>query len=138
MCQFASLFHNPITGEVKIHDLNSHGNTEKKLKLDLKVWREGHYLPNGKFELRFNLDDRFDKQECEERFARQFPDFISFLNWCFEQREYLNGSLDLSSLTTLDPKVKLPEKIGSYLYLRSLNYQEKQELKKKYPQFTII
>jgi len=47
MCEFASFFYNPKTGEIKVWDLTSHGNTEKALGLDLSVWGEGHYRPDG-------------------------------------------------------------------------------------------
>ena len=159
MCSFASFLHNPSTGEIKVWDLNSHGNTEKKFKLDPKVWREGHYLPNGNIELRLAEDDRVDKVEYETAFKNRFPDFTSFFNWAlktgidFSGSLYLRslttldpkvklpkecGSLYLSSLTTLDPKVKLPEKISGYLDLRSLTSTEKEDLRKKYPHITII
>ena len=48
MCEFISFFHLPDTGEIKVWDLESHGNTEKKLELDMKKWREGHYTPKGR------------------------------------------------------------------------------------------
>lgn len=116
MCQFASFFHNPLNGDVAIHDLNSHGNTEKKLKLNLNIWREGHYLPDNTFELRFCDTDKVDKIECQERFKNRFPSFISFLNWAFREKEFLIGdSLDLNSLTSV----------------------EKAELRKKYPNISI-
>jgi len=164
MCQFISLFHNITNGEVAVYDLNSHGNTEIKLNLNKNVWREGHYLPKGEFELRFNDEDRVDKVEYETAFKNRFPDLITFFNWAVEQDGVLkqlecdsldlssltsldpkvklptkiSGYLDLSSLTSLDPKVKLPTKISGYLDLSSLTNTEKDELRKKYPHIHII
>ena len=60
MCQFASFFHNPVTQEIKVAVLDSHGETEKQLNLDPTIWREGHYLPAGEIELRLTDDDRVD------------------------------------------------------------------------------
>jgi len=37
MCQFISFFHNPETGEIKVKDLESHGNTESMLGLNTKT-----------------------------------------------------------------------------------------------------
>jgi len=34
MCRFISFFHRPDNGDVVVHDLSSHSNTEKKLKLN--------------------------------------------------------------------------------------------------------
>lgn len=99
MCRFASFFHNPLTSEVVVHDLKSHGNTEQALKLNLKIWREGHYLPNGEIELRLEAGDRVDKVEYCNSFHGRFPTFISFLNWAFEKickDEKYGGSLYLS------------------------------------------
>ena len=124
MCQFASFFHNPLTGEVVISDLNSHGNTEQKLGLNTSIcpqhygqWREGHYLPDGSFELRFDDADRVDKVECKERFINRFPNFISFLNWAFKQDTYnTSGGLYLRGLTSAKGLV-LPKTVGGSLYL---------------------
>jgi hypothetical protein len=119
MCNFASFFHNPLNGDIVIHDLNSHGNTEQKLKLNLNIWREGHYLPTGKFELRLTDTDKVDKVECEERFKNRFPTFISFLNWTFKQEGCKSGWLELNGLTSAKDLV-LPKTIGGWLYLNGL------------------
>ena len=86
-----------------MHDLESHGNTEQALKLNLKVWREGHYLPNGEIELRLTEDDRVDRVEYLNAFKNRFPNFVSFLNWTFERickDGNYSGGLDLSALTS--------------------------------------
>ena len=103
--------------------MNSHANTEKKLELNLNIWREAHYLPDGKFELRFNDTDRVDKAEYEESFRNRFSTFISFLNWAFKQESYLGGSLDLRGLTNTEGLV-LPKEIGGSLDLRGLTNTE--------------
>lgn len=96
--------------------------------------------------------------EYNTAFKNRFPTFIDFFNYAMGQVDYKCGSLDLSSLTNLDPKVKLPEKCGSLylssltsldpkvklpkeisdcLYLSSLNQTEKEKLRKKYPKIYI-
>ena len=72
MCQYASFFHNPLTGEVQVSVLDSHGETEKKLNLDPEIWQDGHYLPNGEFQLRLTGDEKIDKVEYEEKFRNLF------------------------------------------------------------------
>ena len=120
MCEMASFFHLPATGEIKVWDLMGHGETEKELKLDLKIWREGHYEPNGKIELRFTDTNRVDRVEYETAFRNRFPTFISFLNWGFSEiGEKYSGWLDLSGLTSADG-LKLPSSISGWLDLRAL------------------
>ncbi len=121
MCKMASFFHNPLTGEVVVKDLTSHGNTEKALNLNLNIWREGHYTPEGEIELRFNDTDRVDKVEYETAFKNRFPSFVSFLNFAFDVigREYYNGSLSLNGLTSAKGLV-LPKSIGGWLSLDGL------------------
>ena len=103
MCKFASFFHNPLNGDVVVSDLLSHGNTETKLKLNNKVWREGHYLPNGTIELRYTADDKVDKVVYEEAFKNRFPRFVDFFNWAMNQvcaNGVYGDSLDLRGLTS--------------------------------------
>ena len=106
MCEFISFFHTPFPEElaISILDLNSHANTEKKLKLNLNLWREGHYLPNGELILRLNPSDNFDQIELENKFKNQFPTFISFFNYCGEKlpESIVEGIefLDLRGLTS--------------------------------------
>ena len=105
MCQFASFFHNPLNGGIKVAVLDSHGETEKKLSLSSNIWREGHYLPNGKIELRLTDDDRVDKIEYESAFRGRFPTFISFLNWAIKEmgaERLYGGSLDLHGLSSAE------------------------------------
>ena len=103
--------------------MNSHSNTEQKLKLNLNIWREGHYLPNGKIELRVADKDRITQAECNERLKSQFPTFIDFLNWCFRQDINIGGGLYLRGLTSAKGLV-LPTTIGGGLYLRGEVRQE--------------
>ena len=90
MCKLIALFHNPINGDIKVYDLQSHANTEKHLELNRAIWNEGHYLPDGEIELRLKDTDRITKQECEERFKQQFPTFISFFNWCTDNKSSIS------------------------------------------------
>ena len=134
MCQFISFFHNPENGEIRVYDLNGHAETENKLALDNNVWCEGHYLPSGKIELRLDPAKNYDQDKINSRFLSTFPNFVSFFNWAIAQKGvYLGGGLDLSGLTTLDPKVKLPDSIGGWLYLSGLTETDKEILRKKYP-----
>jgi len=96
MCRFISFHHNPINGDIKVAVLNSHSETEKKLNLNLSIWREGHYLPNGTVECRTLDKDRVSSKECCKRLKRKYPTFIKFFNWAVFQPESVGGSLDLS------------------------------------------
>ena len=117
MCQFISFFHRPDTGDIAVWDLNSHSNTGKHLKLNLNLWCEGHYLPDGTIEARIHDKIRESQKECEDRIKTKFPTFLDFLNWCFKQDINIVTSLDLSSLTNAKGLV-IPQGVTS-LYLRS-------------------
>jgi hypothetical protein len=120
MCRLASFFHLPATGEVKVAVLDSHGDTEKQLNLDPKIWREGHYTPEGNIELRLTDEDRVDRTEYETAFHNRFPSFINFLNWAFKEiGDKYGGWLNLSGLTSAKDLV-LPKEIGDSLYLNGL------------------
>ncbi|MFA5388839.1 MAG: hypothetical protein WC312_03695, partial [Candidatus Omnitrophota bacterium] len=119
MCKYASFFHLPSTGEVKVAVLDSHGETEKKLNLDPKIWREGHYTPDGNIELRFADDDRVDRVEYKTAFENRFPNFKTFMKWANKQDVTVGGSLYLNGLTSAKDLV-LPKTIGGWLYLSGL------------------
>ena len=120
MCRTCSFFHNPLTGDIVVSDLSSHSETEKALKLNLKVWREGHYLPNGEVECRVSEEDRVTRDECDARMKLRFPTFVSFFNWAMRELNYtVKGSLDLSGLTSAKDLV-LPTSLGGSLYLSGL------------------
>ena len=143
MCKLASFWHNPNTGDIAVSVLDQHDATAKALKLNEKIWREGHYLPNGEIECRVAPEDHATQDECNARLKARFPTFIEFFNWAlgevckdgvFSGALYLNsltsaaglklpteisGSLDLSSLTSA-AGLKLPTEISGYLYLNSL------------------
>jgi hypothetical protein len=107
---------------VAVYNLESHGDTEKHLNLNNKVWCEGHYLPSGKVICRVNDEARTTQQECEDRLLNRFPTFISFLNWCLKetkQEESYSGSLSLDGLTSAKELV-LPKTIGGSLSLNGL------------------
>ena len=132
MCEFCSFFHNVTNGDVAVHDLKSHGNTENKLNLNKNIWREGHYLPDNHFELRFNPDDRVDQQECKDKFKNRFPTFVSFLSWALKEvapdGDY-NGLLDLGGLTSAKDLV-LPKTVSGSLDLGGKTYSSIAEAKK--------
>ena len=122
MCQFISFFHRPDNGDVAIFDLTSHSNTQAKLSLNEKLWREGHYLPSGQIVCRVAPDDKITEQECNERLKNHYPSFVEFFNWAMGETCKIgiySGSLDLSSLTSA-AGLKLPNKISGHLDLRSL------------------
>ena len=128
MCQFISFFHNPLNGDIAVSDLNSHGNTETELKLNKNIWREGHYLPNGGVELRFNPDD-ITPENYEEHFKNRFPTFIDFFNYCImstNSKETFGGYLDLRGLKSAKGLV-LPKSVGGYL---DLSYNVRAEYEK--------
>ena len=126
MCELNSFFHNPVTGEVKVKDLNSHGNTEKELSLDLKYWREGHYLPNGKIVARVEPNDKKTEAECVERIGQSFPRFVDFFAWALKETNQLKdfkGHLSLNGLTSAKDLV-LPKSVGD-LSLNGLTSEER-------------
>ena len=136
MCRMASFHHKPNMGDIviKIYDLESHGNTEKALKIDPTVWAEGHYLPNGEIELRLNNNMRVDKTEYETKFKNRFPSFISFFNWAVDEG-WNSETVDLYSLKSAEG-LKLPSGVKK-VYLYSLKSAEKGKLRKKYPNLDI-
>ena len=83
MCKMVSFWHNPINGDLAVYDLMNHSVTQKQLNLNEKVWREGHYLPDGTVECRVTDADRTTQEECNERLKNRFPTFMDFLNWTF-------------------------------------------------------
>ena len=131
MCQFVSFFHNPLTGDIKVHNLEHHGETENALQLDKKIWREGHYLPNGEIVCRLAPEDRITQEEANARLQSRFPTFALFLNWALIElnlTENYPGSLYLRGLTSAKD-LKLPSTIGGYLDLRGSVQKEYDELK---------
>ena len=118
MCRLASFFHNPKTGDIAVFDLVHHETTATELKLNQKIWREGHYLPNGKIECRVIDDDHITMDECNERLRSRFPTFKDFFNWAIiESKSNLefNGDLDLLGCDLKG--LTLPQSIGGSLDL---------------------
>ena len=117
MCQFISFFHNPNTDKIKVYDLCGHSQTSEALNLDLKVWREGHYLPNGTVECRVLSTDRKTQAECNEQLLSKWPTFKDFLTMCLATigKKY-GGNLYLSGCDLKG--IVLPESVGGSLYLR--------------------
>ena len=112
MCRFISFHHNPISGDVVVSDLESHSDTEEKLKLNLNVWREGHYLPNGEVELRLCDNDRVDTDEYKSSFLKKYPTFASFFKFALRetnQEKKYKGSLDVRGCDLKG--IKLPENV---------------------------
>jgi uncharacterized protein YjbI with pentapeptide repeats len=114
MCKMASFWHNPINGDIAVYDLTSHSGTQEYLKLNEKLWREGHYLPSGEIECRVCDGDREEQEECNERLRNRFPTFKDFLLWALTQN--ISGSLDLRGCDLKG--ITLPQSIGGWLYLR--------------------
>ena len=117
MCEFASFFHNPKTGEIKVWDLMSHGNTEEKLKLDLNVWREGHYKPSGEVVCRVTEEDEkksYTEKYCTEMLKQKLPTFNAFLKYALLRlpKKY-EGSLNVRGCDLKG--VEIPEKYKSKL-----------------------
>jgi len=85
MCRYISFFHHPQTHDVLVSDLNSHGNTERDLKLDPDgPYREGHYLPDGEIECRLADEDikaGCTTADCEAAIRAKWPTFNDFEEW---------------------------------------------------------
>ena len=99
-------------------DITSHGETEKELNLNVKLWHDGHYLPDGSVECRLP-DDKKDIS-MEAYVKERWPTFVEFYLWALAQHgqdKHYKGWLDLSSLTTIPDGFKLPDSIGGSLYL---------------------
>ena len=133
MCEFASFFHHPKTGEIKVAVLDSHGGTEKTLGLDPKgPWREGHYRPNGQIVCRVMPEDGISANECAQGLRKRFPSFVKFLAWALaetRQTEVYGRNLYLHGLKSARGLV-LPKSVGGDLYLRGLSAAEREELMK--------
>ena len=116
MYRFISFWHNPDTGDIKVSDLTSHSRTAEALGLDDKVWREGHYLPNGSVKCRVLDTDRKTSKECEDRLLSKWPTFIEFWEMCIEKGGEVNRTIDLRDCPGLRV---LPEnlKVNGSLYL---------------------
>jgi len=108
MCRFISFWHNPDTGDIKVQDLTGHSETAEALGLADKVWREGHYLPDGTVECRVLDTDRKTSKECEDRILSKWPTFIEFWKMCIEKGGVVSGHLDLSDCPGLK---SLPENL---------------------------
>ena len=109
MCKFISFFHHPLTGEILVSDLCSHGNTEAALNIDPSgPYREGHYLPDEEIECRVVADDGVSSDTCNKLLKSRFPNFIDFYTWCVKQDGVTSTSIDLSSLTELPEGLRLP------------------------------
>ena len=122
MCKFISFFHRPDNGDIAVFNLESHSDTQAKLELNEKLWREGHYLPSGQIVCRVAPTDKITEQECNERLKNHYPLFVEFFNWAMGEtckNGIYVGSLDLRSLTSA-AGLKLPNEIGGYLDLSSL------------------
>jgi hypothetical protein len=125
MCKYASFFHNPHDNQVCVKVLDSHGETEKELNLNLEVWREGHYTPEGEVELRLTEDDRVDPVEYETAFRNRFPTFNSFIRWANTQNARVER-LSLDSLKSVEG-LDLPKSV-EVLHLNSLTSVEGLDL----------
>jgi hypothetical protein len=122
----ASFFHNPISGEILVYDLNSHSETEKHLKLNpCGPFREGHYLPNGTVECRVvEGEDGVSQETCNKLLKSRFPTFLSFFRWAVANGGKVGENLDLSELKEIDEEgLKIPESV-THLWLNSLKSYE--------------
>ena len=120
MCEFASGFLRPTESlEVKIADLNGHGETQNILDLpDTDTpdgWREWHYTPDNKVEVRVLPQDTLTARQCQSGIKARWPNFIDFLNWAMNQASYVKGSLYLRGCDLKG--IKLPTTVGGSLYL---------------------
>ena len=115
MCQFASGFLRPTEElPVRIADLNSHSDTQEKLKLKdgqrADGWREFHWTPKDEIEVRVLEGDSFSAEQCKAGLRARWPGFIEFLNWALKEPSYVDSELYLNGLTSAKG-LKLPEKV---------------------------
>jgi len=132
MCQFASFKFRPC-GDVPVvvADPNSHGETEKALKLPPDAgadsWHDGHYLPDGTVECRGVEGDTLTPMQCESAIRARWPTFTAFWGWAMRQP----GCKALTTLDLRDTKVSdLAPLAGckalTMLYLCGTKVSEKQ------------
>ena len=145
--QNGKFFHNPMTGEILVYDLNSHSETEKHLGINTAgPFREGHYLPSGEVECRVVEDeDSVSQETCNKLLKSRFPTFLSFFRWAIANGgQVVDGDLNLYGLREIDEDglnipegvthlwldilksakgLKIPEGV-KYLYLNSLKSAE--------------
>ena len=118
MCRLASFKYRPDTQEIAVFAITSHGETEKELNLNVKLWHDGHYLPDGSIECRLPEHNR--DASMEAYIKDRWPTFVEFYLWALEQHgqdKHYKGDLDLSSLTTIPDWFTLPASIGGWLFL---------------------
>ena len=116
MCKFISFWYKPSNMDLAVWDLSHHHNTSKKLKLNDKIWREGHYTPDGEIECRVLDSDKYTQEECNDRLHRRYPTFQKFLKYCMDNiPDNYEGSLYLQECDLKD--ITLPTKLRGNLYL---------------------
>jgi len=116
MCRFISFFHNPINGDIAVYDLTSHSKTQEKLKLNEKIWREGHYIPkDNTIECRVTDSDRTSQEECNERLRSKYPTWKDFYKMAIKKDVVYSESIDLRGCDSSG--VALPKTISYSLDL---------------------
>ena len=87
MCSLISFLHNIKTLERRVYNLVSHSKTMEHfgIKNNDPEWREGHYNLDGTIEHRINPVDEIDPRTLDEMLKKEYPTFISFLDWCLKQ-----------------------------------------------------
>ena len=117
MCRAFSFFHRPDNGDIVVYDITSHSGTSDHLKLNLKLWREGHWIPQtDELECRILADDHATSVECAERMRTRFASVWDFYAWAASQEVISSNNLDLRGCDL--SKVKAwPKSIGGSLDL---------------------
>jgi hypothetical protein len=114
MCQFASAFLKPVAAvPVRVADLTSHSETARLLGLvdgpAPNEWREWHYPPSGRIEVRVCEGDTLDAAECVAKLRRRWPRFADFFTWAQRQPDFVCPDyVDLDGLTSAEGLI-LPE-----------------------------
>ena len=120
MCQYISFFHRPDNGDIAVYDLTSHSKTQQYLKLNLNLWCEGHYTPQGEIVCRVGKNENITELDCNERLRAKYSTFADFAHWCIDQNKIVaSENIYLSGLTSAVGLV-LPTSIGGGLYLSGL------------------
>ena len=119
MCRAFSFFYRPDNGDIVVYDITSHSGTSDHLKLNLKLWREGHWIPQtDELECRTLTDDRTTSVECAERMRTRFASVWDFYAWAASQEVISSDNLDLRGCDLSKVKeLTFPESIGGWLDL---------------------
>ena len=119
MCEFLSGWINIKTEAIVCRDLRNHCETQTLTPgFVVTDHREWEWTGENEDSLVVRVLEGEDKSAWKASILARWKKRTAILIYILNH--WVGGSLDLGGLTTLDPKVKLPESIGGYLYLRGI------------------